>query len=299
MNNFKTDDERYLKKLHQDILTIMDEVDRICKENNLRYYLMCGSCLGAVRHKGFIPWDDDLDIAMPRKDFKRFIELCSNSIEEKKVLSEKFYLRWVTTERYYNHAFAKVCLKGTFFQEDFGPASKNAGIFVDIFPLDPCKAYSNKQERKNHLAKIVGYFLSYKGADKDKERGLKSIVFKIVTTIFSNRFLLRIMLCIIRPLDERGSEFQAIYATPYPIRNMLFPKKWHGEGKEMLFEGRKYIVPFEADSYLNQIYGSDYMQLPPANKRKTHYPLRVVFSNGEEMLFEKVNEKVNYMDLIE
>lgn len=129
------DNTKYLNKLHQDILTIMDEVDHICGENNLRYYLMCGSCLGAVRHNGFIPWDDDLDIAMPRTDFNRLLELISN----KKVLGDNFYLRWVTTDKYYNHAFAKICLKGTKFQESEGLSAQNAGIFVDVFPLDSCE----------------------------------------------------------------------------------------------------------------------------------------------------------------
>lgn len=297
MENKASDNDKYLNKLHRDILTIMDEIDRICKENKLRYYLMCGSCLGAVRHHGFIPWDDDLDIAMPRKDFDKFIALFSKS--EKDVMSEKLYIRWVTTENYYNHAFAKVCLKGTLFQEDCGKASRNAGIFVDIFPLDFCAAYNKLQERKNRLAKLFGYCLSYKGAENRKETWYKTWAFKVITAFFSNRAIHRMMLLVTRPQDERMSDYQAFYATPYPIRNMLFPKEWHGEGKEMLFEGRRYIVPFEAESYLQQIYGKDYMQIPPANKRKTHYPLRVIFSDGEEMIFERVIERVSYSDLIE
>lgn len=126
----------------------MDEVDRICHKYHLQYYLMCGSCLGAVRHQGFIPWDDDLDVAMPRNDFNRLISL----IKENSVLDERFYLRWVDTERYYNQDFAKVCLKGTVFQTNMGKADQRAGIFVDIFPLDPSEQYSLMlKKRANYI----------------------------------------------------------------------------------------------------------------------------------------------------
>ena len=102
---------------------------------------------------------------------------------------------------------------------------------------------------------------------------------------------------IIRPLENK-SDYQAFFATPYPIRRMLFPKSWHGEGKEITFEDRIYICPSEAELYLKQIYGNDVMQLPPENKRKSHYPLRVVFSDGEEIIFEKAMEKIKYRDLL-
>lgn len=288
--------DKYLNKLHQDILKIMDEVDRICKENNLRYYLMCGSCLGAVRHQGFIPWDDDLDIAMPRVDFDRFIELLQN---DNKVLNNSFYLRWVTTEKYYNHSFAKVCLKDTLFQEDDGVASQKAGIFIDIFPLDYCDAYNHGKERKNYLIKILGYCLLYKGSEHTNVNSIKTWLIKIVASLFSNRTIYKWISCIIEPRNVNQANYQVIYATPYPIRKMIFPKMWHGDGKKLLFEGRYYSCPFEAEAYLNQIYGKDFMQLPPENKRKSHYPIRVVFSDGEEMLFERTRNKINYSDFID
>lgn len=290
--------EIYLNKLHHDILIIMDEVNRICKENHLRYYLMCGSCIGAVRHKGFIPWDDDLDIAMPFKDFIRFIELVKDNAR-KSILPDSLYLRWINTDKYYNHSFAKVCLKGTVFQESNGPAAKNAGIYVDVFPLYSCTAYGRRIEIKNRLCVFLEWCIHYKGANhKSQGWSLKRCPIMIVSSLFSNKVIYRIMLMIIRPLDESVSNYQAFFATPYPIRRMLFPKIWHGEGTELLFEGRKYVCPSESIKYLKQIYGEDVMQLPPEDKRKSHYPLRVVFSDGEEMRFEKPTKKISYRDLI-
>ena len=292
--------ERYLSKLHHDILTIMDEVDRICKENNLRYYLMCGSCIGAVRHKGFIPWDDDLDIAMPFNDFIRFIKLITQNQAKNSILSESFYLRWINTEKCYNHSFAKICLKGSVFQESNGPASKNAGIYVDIFPLYSCPAYGKRIEIKNSICTFLERCIHYKGANKKlQERNLKHWPIKIVSNLLPNKVIYKIMLMIIRPLDESKSDYQAFFATPYPIRRMLFPKKWHGEGKDLCFEGRKYKCPSETMKYLKQIYGENVMQLPPEDKRKSHFPLHVVFSDGEEMFFEKPSKKIKYRDIIE
>ena len=80
---YKKIDDEVLKKLHEVEMEILDEIDRICIENGLNYFLMGGSMLGAVRHKGFIPWDDDIDIAMPRKDYDKFIKICQNQIRPK------------------------------------------------------------------------------------------------------------------------------------------------------------------------------------------------------------------------
>lgn len=287
--------ERYLKKLHDEILIIMDEIDRLCRDYSLRYYLMCGSCLGAVRHHGFIPWDDDLDIAMPRSDFNRLIDLILNE----KALGDDFYLRWVTNEEYYNHAFAKICLKGTKFQESCGLSAQNAGIYVDIFPMDSCDSNLPKIERKNKIFRSLSQFITYKGREHSKrEKGLKGFTKLIVTSLFSNATIHGIMLRVIGKIDERNCANHVIYGTPYPIKRMVFPKEWHGDGVRAPFEDRKYVCPAQAELYLERIYGDDYMQLPPENKRKSHYPLRVVFSDGEEILFEETKDKVTYSDVI-
>lgn len=288
--------ERYLNKLHQDILTIMDEVDRICAENNLRYYLMCGSCLGAVRHHGFIPWDDDLDIAMPRQDFNKLIDLTAGP---NNILGNSFYLRWLTTEEYYNHTFAKICLKNTKFQESRGKSANNAGIFVDIFPLDECEAFNSKIERNNRLFRKLEQLIHYKGAEHPKSgMNVKNRFKLLITKIFPNTTIHRLMLSIIRPNKINCNDYQAIYGTPYPIKRMVFPQKWHGEGKRLLFEGRQYMCPAEPELYLEQVYGKDFMQIPPVEKRKSHYPLHVIFSDEEEMTFGKAQNRVSYTDVL-
>lgn len=295
MDNLNNDKQHYLAKLHNDILAIMDEINRICEVHHIRYYLMCGSCLGAVRHKGFIPWDDDLDIAMPREDFNIFIDV----LNQQNVLDNRFYLRWITTEKYYNQDFAKVCLKNTMFQEYTGKASKNAGIFVDVFPLDSCAKYSKKIEIKSRLYNHLHSCLFLKGVDKSyMDWKIKHWPRNIIAKCFSNRFIYKIMLLIISPQKENKCDYQALYSTPYPIKRQLFPKKWHGVGKRMQFENRLYICPDEPDKLMQYIYGDNYMELPPIEKRKMHYPIRVVFSDGEQIEFEKTNNIIKYEDII-
>lgn len=104
--------DKYLEKLHREILAIMDYVDNICKENGIKYYLVGGSLLGAIRHKGFIPWDDDLDIAMPRVDLERFIKLFN-----KKYANDNYHMNSKYTDISYQFGFAKVFKNNTIFKE--------------------------------------------------------------------------------------------------------------------------------------------------------------------------------------
>lgn len=139
-------DNNYLERIHSEILTVMDEVVRVCNENNLRYYMIGGTLLGAVRHKGYIPWDDDIDIVMPREDFNKFIILCS------KALQSPFKLQWITTNEKYRFLFAKVENVNTVFyaglkyKEDVYP-----GIYVDIFPIDETNGYSRGIVRRKAI----------------------------------------------------------------------------------------------------------------------------------------------------
>ena len=128
MNDF----DRSKKKLQTAILMIAKEIVRLCDENNIPYFINGGTQLGAVRHKGFIPWDDDFDIGMRRADYEKFLKVCEEQLDH-----NKYFLQTEDTEKNYDFYFAKIQLKVTSIIEDF---SKNVqiehGIFVDIFPYD-------------------------------------------------------------------------------------------------------------------------------------------------------------------
>lgn len=281
------DKSKYLDKLHSELLSIIDEVDRICSENGLCYYLAEGTLLGAVRHHGFIPWDDDLDIAMPRNDFDKFIQIANDS------LMSSFELQWSTTNKEYWQLFAKVVKKGTLFKESSLKRFKPLGIFIDIFPLDNSSSYSKRLERRKAWINYINRIIWYKNSPK---LDLKHIPHFILSLCFSSRRLHALMEEIMRSTYKLGNTHYVNYGSMYSLCKQTMPCSWYGEGIRVLFEGRMLNVPVEYLKVLTSIYGPDFMQLPPEEKRRCHYPERVVFSDGQDIVFEKPQHIVSIQE---
>ena len=133
-SSFKEIEPKTLKKLHIVEVEILDEIDRVCKKNNIEYFLIGGTLLGAIRHKGFIPWDDDLDVGMTRENYEKFINIAPNELDS------KYYLDNFKTNTNCHLPFSKIRKNNTTMDEE---ATKNfnnhKGIFVDIFPFDKLK----------------------------------------------------------------------------------------------------------------------------------------------------------------
>lgn len=120
-----------LKKLQKVQLVILMEFDRICKEHNLNYQLFSGTLLGAVRHKAFVPWDDDIDVAMLRKDYNKFLKIC------KRKLDPQYFLQTHKTDKGYIHSFARIRKNNTLLLQKYWlEIDMHHGIFIDVFPLD-------------------------------------------------------------------------------------------------------------------------------------------------------------------
>ncbi len=145
--NVKSYEEKY-RKIQLIELEMLNEVDRICKKHGIRYYLCGGTLLGAVRHSGFIPWDDDLDIFFPRKDYIKFAEIAPKELPD-----TMFYQDW-HNEFDYPYNFAKIRMNGTkFCQNEIQHLNMHQGIFIDIFPLDSVPV--NEKERTKYLTKVT------------------------------------------------------------------------------------------------------------------------------------------------
>lgn len=283
--------ESYLKKLHRELLEIMLEIDRICSANGLKYYLIGGTLLGAIRHKGFIPWDDDLDIVMPRDDFEKFVIITRSDLES------KYELQWITTNAEYWQVFAKVCKKNTLFKESGLNNFKPTGIFVDIFPLDYSSSYSSILSFKKRCIVRINTLI---WAKNNQGSGVKNTIRRTISRFFSIRFLQNCMIMIMKSSKKRGFDYYANYGSQYSIKKQTMPIEWYGEGKNLAFEGKLFKGPVEYSKVLTSIFGPCYMELPPEEKRRCHYPEKVIFSDGEEMIFEKpkhivtINEQENY-----
>ena len=272
----------YIKKLHCEILTIMDTIHNICKVNNLRYYLAGGSLLGCIRHKDFIPWDDDLDILMPREDFDKFMEIAPD------ILSPNYELFWYTTKPKYWKLFAKVSKKNTLFVESTDvPSDMQWGIFVDIFPLDETPAYSLKHKIIQKQVHQLGNLLGLKAY---KPNTLSRFIKKIASLFLSRSYLQKEIYELSTSLAAEGNNYCCTFASSYDIKKELSPVEWYGTPQLAPFRDRLYYISAEANKILENQYGKNYMELPPVEKRRTHYPVKVIFSDGE--VFEQEKPKI-------
>lgn len=251
------------RKLQSTILIIAREIKRICDKNDIPYFITAGTLLGAVRHKGFIPWDDDFDIAMKRKDYKRFLVVCEHDLDK-----EKFFLQNGSTEPKYAFAFTKIQLKGTVFTEDF---SKNAdikhGIFVDIFPYDNLP--DNKWNRKfllwkNHILKNLIWIKCGYGEQHHKKK-LSYKVLAVLGCLFPLQFLKNKREKLLQKYNSKESI--NCFSGDYPEEVLC--NEWFLESIPYSFEQDIFNGYRDADSFLKELYGN-YMKLPPLEQRTVH-----------------------------
>lgn len=260
-----------LRKLQMAELEILNEFVRICEKHDLTYYLVGGTLLGAVRHQGFIPWDDDIDVAMPRADYDRLAEVCGED------LGAEYFYQSPETDPYYFLTYAKIRKNGTeIYEERFKDARFHKGIFIDIFPLDFC----HRPGLVCHLLFNVLAVMNYRGQVDSGElyEPYKELSGKIGYTLlrlFSPKGLVKVRKGLLR-LSDRLSDgtWLASYSGAYGYHREVFPSAWFGEGGSANFEGKTFKVPAEAERELTQIYGKEFMVLPPETERKWHIDMR-------------------------
>ena len=267
-----------LKKLQQTELQILVHFTELCAEHHLTYYLMDGTLLGAVRHAGFVPWDDDVDVAMPREDYERLIELLSRDgaypYQLKNYQKDPTYTKRVTRivdERVQVHHSSYV-----------NNAVENA--WIDIFPLDavPNNILIRSLWKIRFLAVMMFYYYSCFDSNvnldrKDRPLFVRMLIrFGQITKIgrkLNTRKLLDRMEAILKKVNHDKAQFWVIPYSSYLFKEQ-YRKEWFGEGKELPFEGHIFRVPDGYREILEHLYG-DYMQLPPVEKRAKHTITRI------------------------
>lgn len=246
------------KELKQIQLEILCDVAAFCEKHGLRYYLAYGTLLGAVRHKGYIPWDDDIDIHMPRPDYEKFISLY-NSQDNCVVTHE--------TERCYHVPFAKVYRKGTIVKEYFYKQSV-FGVYVDIFPIDAIK-HRWQAFWCGQCVKFM-YIKTFVFCERQTLlRKLRIAVSKLILLPFTEHFILERMRRISTRYKYEECKYVCSFGSRTAVREIL-PREVFDEYTMLPFEGKEYRAPKLYDEYLKHKYG-DYMKLPPEEKRvSTH-----------------------------
>jgi len=259
-------------KLHGVLLELLDEFVRICMENNLTYFLSYGTLLGAVRHKGFIPWDDDIDVAMPRNDFEKFLDFFDNShLTNYYVLSYRSHCK---AGKYFIQ-FAKFLKNGTIFAETDRPSDSYSGIFIDIFPFDNCIKIFYPLQAILLKYSLNLYFI--KTNIKKRRKKIKILLGKIACCFFSEKFMSDLHRKLYLVFNRYKTKYISLFSSNFTKKEIhkkdeIFPLT------KVLFEGKYYFAPKNCDKYLNNLYGN-YMELPPVEKRHTHNPLYIVFNN--------------------
>lgn len=261
MNEFE------LKQLHSLLLVIACEIDRICRVNDIKYSLWAGTLIGAVRHRGFIPWDDDFDIAMPRDDYNRFLQIAQ------KELKEEFGIISINNKKKYGYGFAKITLKGTNIEQIGNKNGKNLEIWVDIFPYDRVPDSKIKrfiQNKKNYfLMKLLEekYDGLYGRASTIKKLsfGLLHLLNYIIDEEKAKKSLDKNMM----KYENENTSYITCISSPYGYIKEMLLSNYFEKLEEYEFEGCKFLGFANYNDYLSQIYG-DYMVLPPEEKRHIH-----------------------------
>ncbi len=249
---------------HQECsLKILVVVDKICRENNIPYFLTNGTLLGAVRHKGCIPWDDDMDIAMLRPDYERFATIIQN------LLPEPYEFVGPSTSDSYPMELGKVIDGSTTLIERW-TYNQLGGVYLDIWPLD---AVSDKRwQRRLHFSayKVLNRLIYMRNRDPYKRgHGFSSWWPRIVQALFKNGTLLRWMHKLQTACDFDKCDKVCMLDNG---ERSIISKSVIGERKDGYeFEGHRFYGPEDYDTYLRALYG-EYMNIPPENKRRVHRP---------------------------
>ena len=272
-----------LQKVENEILRV---VDGICREHGITYFLLAGNLLGAVRHGGFIPWDDDIDIGMPWDDYCRFLELAPSA------LPEGYSLHDSTNTPGMSVLWAKVFVDGTrFIDENAEEGGFDQAIFLDILPFHKLLADEDaawKQCRDGIFWQHMSYlhFLAHPKVPRTTSfRRLKElgcvVAHHTVARLFSPAFLRRRWEQVFdKPEDERGEHWMNASYT----YNALIPTDVIFPVAEIDYDGMRVFAPRDVDAFLRIEYDDHYMDFPPEEDRYTHLPLVLDFGDGVNVM---------------
>lgn len=266
-----------IRKMQLIELEILKEIDKICRENGIAYQADGGTLLGAVRHEGFIPWDDDIDIRMLRKDYERFCEICKTELD-----SDKYFLQTYYTDPGYRWGYARVLRKDTFFnRENQEMLTMQRGIFMDIFP---CDGMPEKGINKNlfnfecFIARKIMY--SPVGAVHEKNI-IKKNLYKILRHL-PKKVGIYLFEYLIHKYENKDTALIRTLGWNGKEENLGFQRSWMLESCELPFEDMQIKAPKDYDAFLRFMFGDDYMTPPPVDKRiPKHTAVEIIFPEGD------------------
>ncbi|MBS6642251.1 MAG: LicD family protein [Clostridiaceae bacterium] len=255
--------EKELRDIQLIELEMLIEVDRICKKCGIHYCISAGTLLGAIRHGGFIPWDDDADVAFLRSEYEKFRTVCETELDR-----ERFYFQDYRSTPGYRWGYGKLRRKGTKFirlNQEFMPYEQ--GIFIDIMPYD--NVPNNYIARKIHNLKCYMYRKCFWApVGRKSAHGIEKIAYEILNKI-PDRKLYDSFDKFIQRCNRKSTKRIRILTLPVPGKEHGYLRKCFMHLQQIEFEGIKLKGMKDYNTYLSYKYG-DYMELPPLEKRKVH-----------------------------
>lgn len=260
-----------LKKVQPVLLEMLREIHRVCTENGIRYFLYRGTFLGAVRHQGFIPWDDDLDVAMLREDYEEFCRIAPEK------LSPQYTFQNWHTEPGYAHPFGKLRKRNTLYLEAKGgkPLKEN-GFYLDVYPLDYVPAgegaYPALARKLLHLYRLKlmksGYTPWMEGSRIIWKKRIGYLAYQFAALFLSQQRIVDTY----ERLVFSGEKTDRVYEQSALPQDYLFEKAWCLDLANYTFEGEQFPAPKDYDRFLTTLYGN-YMELPPEGQRENRHQI--------------------------
>ena len=263
-------DQATLKKVQPILLDMVKEIKRVCDENGIRYFLYRGTFLGAVRHNGFIPWDDDMDVAMLREDYEKFCRIAPD-----KLSPEYCFQNW-HTDAAYAHPFGKVRKRNTVYIETKCHPLPENGFYIDIYPIDFAPAEEAERRKLSgkllHLYRVKLMKCRYTPwMENDKiiwKKRLGYLLYQAAALFVSQKVLVKAY----EKLALSVPEGDTVYEQSALPKTYYFKRSWCEYLKDYPFEDTSFQGPEEYDAFLSSLYGN-YMQLPPEGKRENRHQI--------------------------
>jgi lipopolysaccharide cholinephosphotransferase len=253
-----------LRQLQLTELEMLVEVDRICKKCNIRYNIIAGTLLGAVRNGGFIPWDDDADIAMLRAEYERFRVACKTELD-----ATRFEFQDHRNTKGYRWGYGKIRRKGTLFLREYQEHMPYfQGAFIDVFPLDGVSDNYCLRTIKNFECFCVRKILWAKVGKIAERNYIKKKVYEILDRIPEEK-VFRYYHLMVKNANKKKSRMVRILMFPTPNAEWGYYRSWYETSADIVFEGVTFQGIKDYDGYLSFKFG-DYMELPPMEERKVH-----------------------------
>lgn len=248
-----------LQHLQKVILDIIKDIDTLCKENGIIYYLEGGSCIGAIRHNGFIPWDDDLDIVMDSANYDKFVKVCKETLDPTKYYLQEGYVDWPMP-------YSKLKLLGTVFEEPnmYYDSLEHRGIFVDVFRLENVSNIRICQIWQYFCAEVLlCYCLSQRGF---RGASVKKNLFIIASFPLKNRIIRNFFKKQVERYRTKSTDYVGMFGGRYRLKSSIYRRSDYIKPIMVPFEDTELPIPSGYDAILTQIFG-DYMTPPPTDQQ--------------------------------